>query len=136
VRQSQAQIGALIAREVERTIPSKNIVLAGFSQGGAIALQTALRYPETLAGVMALSCYLPCADSFAAEASAANARTPVMIAHGSEDPVVAYAMGTKTRDLLVKSGYAVEWHEYPMQHSVCLEEVRDIGTWLTHVLRA
>jgi phospholipase/carboxylesterase len=135
VRQSQAHIGDLIAREVARKISSKNIVLAGFSQGGAIALQTGLRYPETLAGVMALSCYLPCSASFAAEASAANAKTPLMIAHGSEDPVVPYAMGKSTCDLLVKSGYAVEWHEYPMQHSVCLEEVRDIGAWLTKVLR-
>ncbi len=136
VRQSQAHIGELIAREVERKIPFKNIVLAGFSQGGAIALQTGLRYPQTLAGVMALSCYMPCGDSFAAEASAANAKTPLLIAHGTDDPVVAYRMGKNTSDLLVKSGYPVEWHEYPMQHSVCLEEVRDIGAWLTRVLRA
>ena len=135
VRHSQAQIGQLIAREVGRKIPSKNIVLAGFSQGGAIALQTALRYPDKLAGVMALSCYLPCADSFAAEAAPANARTPVLIAHGTQDPVVPYAMGKNSRDVLLKSGYAVEWREYPMQHSVCLEEVRDIGAWLTVVLQ-
>ncbi|MEO8104441.1 MAG: alpha/beta fold hydrolase [Betaproteobacteria bacterium] len=135
VRHSQTRIGQLIAREVERKIPSKNIVLAGFSQGGAIALQTALRYPDRLAGVMALSCYLPCSDSFAAEAAAANASTPVFIAHGTQDPVVPYAMGKNSSDLLVKSGYTVEWHEYPMQHSVCLEEVRDIGAWLTRVLR-
>ena len=134
VRQSQAQIGELIAREVERKISFKNIVLAGFSQGGAIALQSGLRYPERLAGVMALSCYLPCSDSFAAEASAANAKMPVMIAHGVQDPVVPYAMGKNTSDLLVKSSYAVEWHEYPMQHSVCLEEVRDIGAWIKRVL--
>jgi phospholipase/carboxylesterase len=136
VRQSQAQIGDLIAREAERKIPFKNIVLAGFSQGGAIALQTGLRYPQTLAGVMALSCYLPCSDSFSAEATAANAKTPLLIAHGTQDPVVPYIMGKNTRDLLVKSGYTVAWHEYPMQHSVCLEEVRDIGAWLTQVLRA
>lgn len=136
VRRSQAQIGDLIAREVERKIPFKNIVLAGFSQGGAIALQTGLRYPQSLAGIMALSCYMPCGDSFAAEASAANAKTPLLIAHGTEDPVVALRMGKNTRDLLIKSGYGVEWHEYPMQHSVCLEEVRDIGAWLTRVLRA
>lgn len=134
VRQSQAQIGALIEREVSRGIASKHIVLAGFSQGGAIALQTGLRYPEALAGVMALSCYLPCADSFAAEASAANRTMPLMIAHGTQDPVVAYTMGKSSSDLLVKAGYAVEWHEYPMPHSVCLEEVRDIGAWLTRVL--
>ncbi len=136
VRQSQAQIGALIAREHERKISFKNIVLAGFSQGGAIALQTGLRYPEKLAGVMALSSYLPCADSFTAEAAPANAKTPLLIAHGTQDPVVPYAMGKNTHDLLVKSGYAVDWREYPMPHSVCLEEVRDIGAWLTSVLRA
>ena len=134
VRQSQAQIGHLIAREATRNIPCKNIVLAGFSQGGAIALQTGLRYPDKLAGVMALSCYLPCADSFTAEATAANAKTPLLIAHGTQDPVVPYAMGKNSRDVLVKSGYAVEWREYPMPHSVCLEEVRDIAAWLTGVL--
>lgn len=135
VRQSQAQIGHLIAREAERKIPFKNILLAGFSQGGAMALHTGLRYPETLAGVMALSCYLPCADSFAAEAAPANVTTPLLIAHGTQDPVVPYTMGKNSRDLLVNSGYAVEWREYPMQHSVCLEEVRDIGAWLTSVLQ-
>ena len=134
VRQSQAQIGQLITRETARNIPFKNIVLAGFSQGGAIALHTGLRYPEKLAGVMALSCYLPCTDSFAAEAAPANAKTPLFIAHGTQDPVVPYAMGKNSRDLLVKSGYAVEWREYPMPHSVCLEEVRNIGAWLTSVL--
>ncbi len=135
VCQSQAQIGDLIAREIERNIPCKNIVLAGFSQGGAIALHSGLRYPERLAGVMALSCYLPCADSFAAEATPANINTPLLVAHGTQDLVVPYAMGKNSCDLLLKSGYAVEWREYPMAHSVCLEEVRDIGAWLTSVLR-
>jgi phospholipase/carboxylesterase len=135
VRQSQAQIGQLIARETGRKIPIEKIVVAGFSQGGAIALQTGLRYPHKLAGVMALSCYLPCADSLATEAAPANAKTPVLIAHGTQDPVVPYAMGKNSSDMLVKAGYAVEWHDYPMQHSVCLEEVRDIGAWLTRVLR-
>jgi phospholipase/carboxylesterase len=135
VRRSQAQIGQLIKRETDREIPSENIVVAGFSQGGAIALQTGLRYPHRLAGVMALSCYLPCADSLATEAASANAKTPVLIAHGTQDPVVPYAMGKNSSDMLVKAGYAVEWHDYPMQHSVCLEEVRDIGAWLTRVLR-
>jgi len=136
VRKSQAQIGQLIAREVQRDIAFDRIALAGFSQGGAMALQTGLRYPEKLAGVMALSCYLPCADSFDAEAAPANTTTPVFMAHGTQDPVVAYQMGTNSRDLLAKSGYAIEWHEYPMQHSVCLEEVRDIGKWLVRVLSA
>jgi len=135
VRESQAQIGELIAREQSRGIAASSIVLAGFSQGGAIALHTGLRHPETLAGVMALSTYLPLADSFAAEASAANQSTQVFMAHGTHDPVVPYSMGNQSRQFLQQAGYAVEWHEYPMQHSVCLEEVADIGRWLVAVLR-
>jgi phospholipase/carboxylesterase len=135
VRQSQAQIGELIEREVARAIPHKNIVLAGFSQGGAIALQTGLRYAQKLAGVMSLSSYLPCADSFDAEATAANKTTPLFIAHGTDDPMVPYSRGSATRDLLMRSGYSVEWHEYAMAHAVCLAEVRDIGAWLKSVLR-
>ena len=101
-----------------------------------MALQTGLRYPEPLAGVMALSCYLPCADSFAAEAAPANAKTRLLVAHGTQDPVVPYAMGKNSHQLLMQAGYTVEWREYPMAHSVCLEEVRDMGAWLTAVLRA
>ena len=134
VRESQAQIGQLIARENSRGIAALKIVLAGFSQGGAIALHTGLRYPETLAGVMALSTYLPLAESFAQEATPANAKTPVFMAHGTHDPVVPYAMGNSSREQLQQAGYALVWHEYPMQHSVCLEEVADIGRWLTSVL--
>jgi phospholipase/carboxylesterase len=135
VRSSQAQIGQLIVRENQRKIPAKNIVLAGFSQGGAVALQTGLRYPETLAGVMALSTYLPLAESFAQEATPANAQTAVFMAHGTQDPVVPYAMGKASHERLQQAGYAMEWHEYPMQHSVCLEEITDIGRWLGRVLR-
>ena len=134
VRESQAQIGQLIARENSRGIAASKIVLAGFSQGGAIALHTGLRYPETLAGVMALSTYLPLAESFVKEATPANAKTPVFMAHGTHDPVVPYAMGNSSREQLQQAGYALVWHEYPMQHSVCLEEVADIGRWLTSVL--
>ena len=134
VRESQAQIGQLIARENSRGIAASKIVLAGFSQGGAIALHTGLRYPETLAGVMALSTYLPLAESFVQEATPANAKTPVFMAHGTHDPVVPYAMGNSSREQLQQAGYALVWHEYPMQHSVCLEEVADIGRWLTSVL--
>lgn len=134
VRESQEQIGQLIAREMSRGIATGKIVLAGFSQGGAIALHTGLRYPEKLAGVMALSTYMPLADSFTAEAAPANAKTSVFMAHGTQDPVVPYAMGRDSRDLLQQAGYAIEWQEYPMQHSVCLEEVTDIGRWLTGVL--
>jgi phospholipase/carboxylesterase len=136
VRDSEAQIGALIEREVKRGIPAGSIVLAGFSQGGAIALQTGLRYPEKLAGIMALSTYLPLAAALPQEASASNKNTSVFMAHGIFDPVVAYVMGTTSRVTLTGLGYNVEWHEYPMQHSVCAEEVADIGTWLRRVLRA
>ncbi|MGA0023100.1 MAG: alpha/beta hydrolase [Burkholderiales bacterium] len=134
VRESQAQIEALIARVNERGIAGSNIVLAGFSQGGAMALHTGLGHAQKLAGVMALSCYLPLAESFAQEAAAANSKTPVFMAHGMQDPVVPYAMGRASADMLQRAGYPVEWHEYPMQHSVCLEEVADIGRWLGAVL--
>jgi len=134
VRESQAQIGELIARENTRGIAAGKIVLAGFSQGGAVALQTGLRYPDQLAGVMALSTYLPLAESFAQEATSANAKTAVFMAHGIQDPVVPYAMGNASRARLLQSGYAVDWHEYPMPHSVCLEEIKDIGRWLGKVL--
>ncbi len=134
VRESQAQIGQLIARENQRKIACKNIVLAGFSQGGAMALQSGLRHAETLAGVMALSTYLPLHESFAQEATAANAKTALFMAHGTHDPVVPYAMGLASRERLRLAGYAIEWHEYPMQHSVCLEEITDIGRWLCKVL--
>ncbi|HYH43383.1 MAG TPA: alpha/beta hydrolase [Burkholderiales bacterium] len=136
VRASQAAIGALIEREVGRGITVDRIVLAGFSQGGAIALQTALRYPGTLGGVMALSTYLPLAESFAAEASAGNRKTPIFMAHGSQDAVIQIAMGARSRDLLVEGGYDVEWHEYPMAHSVCLPEIGDIAKWLKRVVGA
>lgn len=136
VRASQAAVEALIARENGRGITAGNILLAGFSQGGAMALHTGLRYGEPLAGVMALSTYLPLAEGFKAEAAAANAKTPVFMAHGTQDPVVPYAMGSGSRDLLKTAGYGVEWHEYPMQHSVCLEEIHDIGAWLGRVLKA
>ena len=136
VRESQAQIEALIARENGRGIAGSNIVLAGFSQGGAMALHTGLRHAQKLAGVMALSCYLPLAESFAREAAAANCKTPVFMAHGMHDPVVPHAMGRASADMLQRAGYAVEWHEYPMQHSVCLEEVADIGRWLSTLLQS
>lgn len=134
VRASQSAIGRLIEREGARGIAAERTVLAGFSQGGAIALQTGLRHPERLAGVMALSTYLPLADSFVQEATPANARTPVFMAHGTQDPVVPYQMGLGSKDLLTAAGHDVEWHEYPMQHSVCLEEVRDVSAWLRKVL--
>ena len=136
VRDSQALIGGLIGRETKRGIPAASIVLAGFSQGGAIALQTGLRYPETIAGVMALSTYLPLADSLPREAAPANARTPVFMAHGLFDPVVPLAMGAGSMTLLTGLGYSLEWHQYPMPHSVCPQEIQDIGAWLRKVLKA
>ena len=135
VRASQAQIGALIAHENGRGIPAQAIVLAGFSQGGAIALHTGLRNPERLAGVMALSTYLPLAESLPAEASEANRKTPIFMAHGLQDPVVPLMMGAGSMTFLTGLGYPVEWHQYPMPHSVCAEEVGHIGAWLRRVLR-
>ena len=134
VRASQAAVEALIDREISRGIDAKSIVLAGFSQGGAIALQTGLRHANKLGGVMALSTYLPLAESFVNERGDANSKTPVFMAHGTQDGVVPYAMGVRSRDILVQHGYAVEWHEYPMQHSVCIEEIGDIAAWLRRIL--
>ena len=134
VRASQAAIGQLIDHEISSGIAAEKIILAGFSQGGAVALQTALRYPLRLAGVMALSTYLPLAESFEQEATAQNRTTPVFMAHGTQDPVVAYPLALRSRDILLAHGYRVEWHEYPMQHSVCLEELADIAVWLKAAL--
>lgn len=135
VRASQAAIEKLIALENQRGVAARNIVVAGFSQGGAIALQTGLRHAERLAGVMALSTYLPLAESLPAEASAANKDVPIFFAHGTYDAVIPFAMATASRDRLGATGYKVEWHDYPMQHSVCAEEIADIGKWLRTVLR-
>jgi phospholipase/carboxylesterase len=136
VRASQAAIEALIERETIRGIAAENIVLAGFSQGGAIALQTGLRYSKKLAGVMALSTYLPLAETLANEASQANRGTPIFMAHGTDDAVIPLEMAARSRDVLVQHGYHVEWREYPMAHSVALEEIRDIAQWLKKVLGA
>ena len=133
VRASQARLEALIAREKERGTSADRLLLAGFSQGGAIALHTGLRHCERLAGIMALSCYLPVAGTVAAEAHAANRGVPVFMAHGTQDPVVALSRALESRELLGREGYAVEWREYPMPHSVCAEEIRDISTWLRRV---
>lgn len=134
IYESQAAVEALITKEVERGIAPGNIFLAGFSQGGAIALHTALRQDVPLGGVLVLSSYLPLADSLADEASVAARPTPIFMAHGRNDPVVPYALGAASRDKLQELGYAVEWHEYGMQHSVCEEELRDIEFWLARKL--
>jgi phospholipase/carboxylesterase len=134
LRQSQRQVEALIAREKARGLPSARIVLAGFSQGGAMALQTGLRHSERLAGIMALSCYLPLAELVAAEASAANRDVPIFLAHGAHDPLIPLTRARRAFESLTGLGYPVEWHEYPMPHSVCDAEIRDIGAWLARIL--
>ncbi|MBK9160888.1 MAG: alpha/beta fold hydrolase [Nitrosomonadales bacterium] len=130
IRDSQRAIEALIAQETGRGIEPCRIFLAGFSQGGAIALHTALRHNEILGGVLALSTYLPLAGTVAQESAAAAQHLPVFMAHGRYDPVVPYALGSASRDALLELGHAVEWHDYAMQHSVCEQELRDIGAWL------
>ena len=130
VRQSQAMIEQLIAREIERGIAADKIILAGFSQGGAIALQTGLRYAKELGGIMALSTYLTLEDSFATEATTANANIPILMAHGTQDPLIPLELAKTSRAKMQTRGYKIEWHEYPMPHSVCMEEVEDIGTWI------
>jgi phospholipase/carboxylesterase len=134
IRASQAQIEALIAREKARGFPAARIVLAGFSQGGAMALQTGLRHPERLAGILALSCYLPLRDTLATEASPANHGVPILMAHGTEDPVIPLHRARRSRDKLTELGYRVTWREYPMPHSVCGDEIDDISAWLRGVL--
>lgn len=135
IRASQALVETLIAQETARGIAPGNIFLAGFSQGGAIALHTALRQTVPLGGVLALSTYLPLAETISHEAQAGALRTPIFMAHGRSDPVVPYALGAASRDALLELGYTVAWHEYAMLHSVCEEELRDIETWLTEALR-
>ncbi len=130
VRESITQVEALIARENERGVPNERILLAGFSQGGAIALAAGLRREAGLAGLVALSTYLPMASLTAVEATAAGTRTPVFMAHGAHDPVVPEGLGARSRDLMRGLGVAVDWHSYPMPHSVCAEEIQDLGDWL------
>ena len=134
LRQSQRHVEALIAREKARGVPPARLVLAGFSQGGAMALQTGLRHLERLAGIMALSCYLPLADLVAAEASAANRDVPIFLAHGTHDPLIPLGRAQRSHEILTGLGYRVEWHDYPMPHSVCDAEIRDIGAWLARIL--
>jgi len=134
VRASQKSIEALIARENARGIPAAAIVLAGFSQGGAMALHTGLRHGERLAGVMALSCSLPLADALAGEAAPANRDVPIFMAHGTHDPMIPMVRAQRAREVMTGLGYRIEWHEYRMPHSVCLDEIRDISAWLGTVL--
>ncbi len=130
IRASIAEVEVLIARERERGVPSERTFLAGFSQGGAIALAAGLCHADKLAGIVALSTYLPIASTLAAERSAANLATPIFWGHGTADPVVALPRGSASRDALRALGYAVDWHTYPMAHAVCAEEIDDLRRWL------
>ena len=134
LRQSQASIEALVAREKERGIPASRIVVAGFSQGCAMALMIGLRHTERLAGIVGLSGYLPLAATTAAERAAANHDTPIFLGHGTRDGVVVLARAEASRDALKALGHDVEWHAYPMEHSVCPQEITDLEQWLRRVL--
>lgn len=134
LRASQAAIEQLVAAEVARGIPASRIVLAGFSQGGAIAFQAGLRHAERLAGIMALSTYLPLAGTVEDERSEANRDLPIFMAHGSVDPMISIGRAQQSRKMLEALGYPLEWHEYPMPHSVCPQEIADISGWLVKVL--
>jgi phospholipase/carboxylesterase len=127
---SRQQIRDLIGREEELGIPSDRLFVAGFSQGGAVAYTSGLTHPKPLAGVIALSTYLPVTQLVDEEATEANRRVPNFAAHGTEDDVVSIELGLRARDFLVQKGYSCQWHEYPMPHSVCLEEIQAIGAWL------
>ena len=134
IRSSQDLLENLISREVQKGVPHGKIVLAGFSQGGAIALQTGLRYAERLAGVMALSTYLPLSKTLEKERATINNDLPIFMAHGAYDPMIPMARALQSRDALRALGYAVEWREYPMPHSVCPEEIADIAAFLLKFL--
>lgn len=135
IRATQQQIEELIAQQVARGIPSKKIVLVGFSQGGAIALQTGLRHTEPLAGILALSTYLALESSLAAEASLANKHIPIFMAHGTVDNVIPMSRAQRSLNALKSNDYQVDWHEYPMAHTVSMEEISDIRDFLNKILR-
>jgi phospholipase/carboxylesterase len=130
VRESIAQLDALIARESDRGVPASRVILAGFSQGGAIVLAGGVRHPKRLAGIVALSTYLPIHETTAAERSAANADLPVFMGHGSLDSVVPQTLGTRSRDLLRGLGHEIDWHSYPMAHTVSAQEIADLRQWM------
>jgi len=134
IRASHAEIRALIDRQIERGIPSERIVLAGFSQGGAMALFCGVRYAHRLAGIIGLSCYLLLSASLEAQAAAANRTTPILLAHGAYDPMIELRFGEGSRELLQAAGYAVQWHRYAMGHEVCAEEIAAIAAFLQRVL--
>jgi len=134
VHESEEILRGYIEAEVRSGIPPERIVVAGFSQGGAIALHGGLRYPQRLAGILGISCYLPLPTAITDGRAPGNATTPMFMAHGTQDPVIPVAAGVQSRDFLKDLDYEVEWHTYPIPHSVCLEEIEDIGRWLLRVL--
>ena len=134
LRRSQQLVEALIAREKQRGVPASRIVLAGFSQGCAVSLLTGVRHPERLAGIAGMSGYLPLAGQTAAERTEASLATPIFLAHGWQDEVVEFERGERSAQALRQLGYQVEWHDYPMGHSVCMEEVAELNAWLLRVL--
>jgi phospholipase/carboxylesterase len=134
IHASAEAIGGLIRQENARGVATNRIALAGFSQGGAMALHIATRHPDRLAGVIALSCYLPLARQFATERTAANLATPLFVAHGTQDPVVPFALGDETRKILEGTGYRPEWHAYAMPHALCAEEVVDLRKFLGKIV--
>jgi len=136
VRESIDTVRALVARENARGVPTQRIVLAGFSQGGAIVLSAALRHQERFAGVVALSTYLPMPEQAVAEASGANKGLPVFWGHGTADPIVPLALGAQSRDVLETLGHPVQWHTYPMPHSVSPAEIRDLADWFEQRFKA
>lgn len=135
IHASVSLVKNLIEHEVEAGIPANKIIVGGFSQGSVIALTIGLTYQTRLAGIIALSGYLPFGDQVMANASQENKSIPIFLAHGTEDTVVPYALGTNTKEILTKNHYSVAWHNYAMPHSVCLQEVRDIGAWLVQILQ-
>ena len=135
IEQSAAILRALIAREIDKGIAPEHIFLAGFSQGGAVVLHAGLRFDQPLAGIIALSAYLPLADSLDAEKSAHNQHTPLFIAHGTHDPVIPLHLARRSQQQLTQSGYAVTWREYPMEHNVSPQEIADLATFLRTHLR-
>jgi phospholipase/carboxylesterase len=133
IRASAAAVERLIRRERDRGVASNRIVIAGFSQGGAIALHLGLRHPEALGGVMALSTYLPLPETLVAERAQANCDVPIWLGHGTQDPVIAFALAEASRRELEAAGYRVQWHAYAMAHSVCVPEIDDLRTWLVRL---
>ena len=135
IRASEQTVLKFLAHEIASGIVAERIVLAGFSQGGAITLHTGVRYPQPLAGLLALSTYVPLPEAYAAEALPERRDTPILMCHGQHDGMLPLQLGAWSRDLLKERGYDVTWREYPMQHQVCAEEIADIGAWLKQRLQ-